>query len=244
LAKLLEQYPLNTPVQASAVAKVINESLVHLLGAKKAKWSAAVKDGAPNVHIDYDARAILVPAGRSYSVDHIQALVVHEIGVHVVRSVKGEKSHERLSSVGMAGYGPTEEALGVLLASSVGNSPSRLHSLAPLAIIDFATAKGSQTFREVYNLTSALLLCINNPTQDHLEYKQPQYDRSAYSRTVRLLRLGTGQVVDRSPTKYWSGMLKLNSYLADKEVNKAELKRLLVGKYDCNNTEQRSLLGV
>ncbi len=203
-------------------------------------WTAAIRDGAPNAFIDYDKKNIVLPHGRPYSKTHLRGLIIHEIGVHVTRSVNGEQSLEKLAAVGLPGYGPAEEAMGTLFENAPREHFELMHSLVAFAIINFASH--SHSFRKVHELTKALLICLDKKTEEQLVHYTPDYGRMAFSRCIRMMRLGTGVIVDRSTTKYWRGLGMLRDYFEIHGTSNQVIEEFLLGKYDCLKPAQLKLI--
>ncbi len=240
--EIMAPYAHLTTLDSETVCKILQSTLDRLLGERVGTWRAVTKEGAPNVHIDYARPAIVVPAGRTYTFDAAKALAIHEIGSHITRSVNGDHSRERLASVGMAGYGPAEEALGAMMGSASKPEHSRVGDLISFGVIDFVTRPAAPTFRSVHTLTKALMICRANPDETTLREKDYEYGRLAFSRVVRMLRLGTGVLVERSTTKYWLGLLLINRYFEKNGQDQASLDQFFLGKYDCLNETQRKLI--
>lgn len=227
---------------SNTVRGILDRALAEILGTSIGDWRALVQPGAPNVFIDYDQQAIIIPAHRHYQPAHLRTLIIHEIGVHVLRAVNGSRSPERLASYGLAGYGPTEEALGVLLGSATKHTYRQLNSLIPFAVINFADQSPAPSFRTVFEFTKALYIAVDNPSDQALIAAEPRYARSAFSRVIRILRLGHADFIDRSTTKYWRGQLLLSSYFEARGVTQSVLDEFFLGKYDCLNPAQLHLI--
>jgi len=243
LDEIVQAHSSRKNLGAKDAQAILTASLVPTLGPAGRTWSANIVDGAPNVFIDYDQRAVVLPAGREYSLDQIKTLVVHEIGVHVTRSVNGEASHERLSGYGMRGYGPAEEAFGDLLGTAdKAHRDGLAYLLEVFGTIDFAAPEHGRSFREIYELTRALVLCLANPDEERLENHLHNFERRAFARVMRMMRLGTSVLVDRSMTKYWRGMLLLGEYFAANQLNQETFDEFFLGKYDCLSKNQLSLI--
>jgi hypothetical protein len=221
---------------------VLNTALVQILGPGAAGWNAVVSKGAPNVFINYHHHEITVPAHRQYTKTHVDTLAVHEIGVHVQRSVNGENSHERLAGIGLAGYGPAEEAFGVLLGNATKATYHQINSLIPFAVIEYASRPHRPSFRQVHAFAKALIICLANPDAATLKAKDTEYGRAAFSRTIRVLRLGDNTLIERSTTKYWRGQLLLARHFDEHGLTQSTFDEFFLGKYDCLEPSQLELI--
>lgn len=241
VTELLKPYSPGQRISTEETATLLQAALNTLFPGSP--WRAVTKAGAPNVHISYAEQAIVVPAGGFYAADNIDNLIVHEIGVHVQRSINGAASLEQLAANGMAGYGPIEEAFGVLMGGAFEETFVPVNSLLTFAIIHEAASQPTATFRQLHGFTKDLVVCLANPADEATAVaKDYQYGRSAFSRLMRLCRLGTGQVVERSTTKYWRGLNLLCDYLDNHGVSQAVSNEFLLGKYDSNNPAQLRLI--
>jgi hypothetical protein len=242
LEHVLGNHAGQTTLSSAEVQEVLDRGLTAILGGQRGKWHAALKTGAPNVFIDPARQAVTIPAGRTYSVEHVNNLVVHEIGVHVLRAVKGAASREPLAGFGLPGYGPTEEAFGVLLANAETADYRQINSLIPLAVVEYAARPSTTTFRQVYDFARALIIGLSNPNDSKYPLKEAEYSRAAFSRTCRVLKTGTTNLVERSTTKYWRGQLLLCRYFDSAGLNQTTFDELFEGKYDALSHSQLDLI--
>lgn len=238
---LLAPFKTHSTLKSEELAQLLDATIDHVLPTRDG-WKATVLPGKPNVFIDLHNRSVTIPGERTYSLSHAKTLAVHEIGVHVLRAHNGAHSKEKLAGIGMPGYGPTEEAFGVLLGNASAPVYHQINSLIPLAIIEYAGRPEQPTFRQVFEFAQSLIIALANPTRTQLAHKMPEYSRAAFARTIRVLRLGTNELIDRSTTKYWYGQLQISRYLDTHEPSAATISRLLAGKYDCLNTAHFELI--
>ena len=205
-------------------------------------WDAEVQAEAPNILNDNGRRRLVIPAGRTYSQARLEALLIHEVGVHDLRAANGNLSAERLASVGMPGYGAGEEAFGTLYGGA--GKPDRNFSYDVLAfgVFDLASRPGAATFRIIHERVSDLMLCLANPSQEEIATQLPAIRRAAFSRCIRTCRMGTAVITERSISKYWRGMNIIHEYLTEHGVSPETVETFLAGKYDCRRADQLSLI--
>jgi hypothetical protein len=239
--ELLSAYDSDT-ISSQQMRDVLQTTLERTLGDGRDGWEAVVSPGAPNVFINNQHREITIPDHRQYTKSHADTLAVHEIGVHVQRAVNGGLSRERLAGYGMAGYGPTEEAFGVLLGNATKETYHQINSLIPFAVIAYADAPSRPTFRQVHEFARALIITLANPDDTTLKAKYIEYGRAAFSRTIRVLRLGHNGLIERSTTKYWRGQLLLAKHFDEHGLTQATFDEFFAGKYDCLNPSQLALI--
>ncbi len=87
---------------------------------------------------------------KNYSTNEINNLIAHEIGVHVIRAVNGQRNKNPLFSLGTADYLKTEEGLAIMMEQLTGNyNPLRFKFFASRIIAaDLACTK---SFFEVFD---------------------------------------------------------------------------------------------
>lgn len=112
------------------------------------------------VEVRPDVAGVITSAGNVLIGDTIQldarridALVQHEVGVHVVTHVNGSQQRLGLLGAGLAGYVSTQEGIGVLAEHAVGGlTTERLRVLAARVVAVEALLAGAsfvETFREL-----------------------------------------------------------------------------------------------
>lgn len=205
-------------------------------------WTVEVRPEAPNIFNDNGHRCLVVPAGRTYSHDRLEALLVHEVGVHDLRAVNGYNSAERLASVGMAGYGHGEEAFGTLYGGAGKANRNFSYDVLAFGVFDLASRPGISTFRDIHNRVADLMVCLANPKPESAEADIKTIRRAAFSRVIRTCRMGTPVIVDRSISKYWRGMNVIHEYLTERGITPKTVEEFLRGKYDCQNPDHLSLV--
>ncbi|MBW3599494.1 MAG: flavohemoglobin expression-modulating QEGLA motif protein [Planctomycetes bacterium] len=139
--------------------------------------------------------------------DRVEALIHHEVGVHLVTAHNGAAQPFRQMRAGLAGYEPLQEGLAVLAEYLVGGlTRARMRVLAARVVAGHALVEGA-TFVETFRQLT-----------DELRFTP----RSAFTITMRIFR-GGGLTKD---TLYLKGLDALLGYLRRHE----ELEPLLVGK--------------
>lgn len=240
--ELLAPHEDSGSLSSSDLAAVLDQTVGRVLGDDRRGWRASTAEGVPNVFVNLHERAVTVPAGRTFSIEHAKTLAVHEIGVHVRRAYNGAASLEPLAGIGMPGYGPTEEAFGVLLGNAPKSTYHQINSLIPFAVIDYAGRSDAPTFRQVHEFAMNLIIALANPDEAELAKRRPEFARAAFSRTIRVLRLGKPGLIDRSTTKYWYGQLLIGTYFDQHGLDEQAIETFLLGKYNCLDPRQLPLI--
>ncbi|MBX4196998.1 hypothetical protein KW801_00370 [Candidatus Saccharibacteria bacterium] len=88
-------------------------------------WKTKI-DQANAIYVDPATKTVMVPEGRTpASPDKVRGLVVHELGVHMLRSIIGEKSNLLPLRFGLSGAGEAEEGIAKVMESDVTDDDSR-----------------------------------------------------------------------------------------------------------------------
>src|SRR5690606_10684574 len=95
------------------------------------------------LYIDADIR---LPRAR------IRPLVEHEIGTHVVTRHNGRRQPLRQLQVGLAGYDPTQEGLGVLAEFLSGYLPGERRRILAARVVAADMAAGGKRLPEIFHL--------------------------------------------------------------------------------------------
>jgi uncharacterized protein (TIGR02421 family) len=149
---------------------------------------------------------LIVGAASRFRPQRVEALIHHEVGVHIVTHHNGSKQPMTLLSVGLAGYEETQEAIAVIAEYLAGGfDPGRLRVLAARVVAARRVVDGSDF-----------------PSVFHELLKDGAGHRPAWDTTMRAFRCG-GTTKDAI---YLRGLLRLVEYLRQGH----KLKPLLVGK--------------
>lgn len=124
--------------------------LEYLLGYGIRDWKVKIKKKmVAKSNVESSKKTVFIK-DKKYSLREINNLLAHEIDVHVIRSVNGEKNKNVLFSLGTADYLRTEEGLAIMMEQLTGNyNPLRFKFFAARIIAaDLAITK---SFYEVFD---------------------------------------------------------------------------------------------
>ncbi len=155
---------------------------------------------------------LLIDKNSRISKSRVNALLIHEIGTHMLTYHNGQHQPFQELCTGMAGYQPMQEGLAVLGEYLVGGlNPSRIRLLAGRVIAAKSITEGAD-FLETFNL-------LHNTYDFDLKL--------AFQITTRVFR-GGGYTKD---VVYLRGLCQILSYLATGK----ELEQLYLGKISYNH---------
>ncbi|HSJ34994.1 MAG TPA: tyrosine/phenylalanine carboxypeptidase domain-containing protein [Acidimicrobiia bacterium] len=196
------------------------------------RYRADYPELAARVEVSETISGVLVENGDLYigsdtriASDHVDSLLQHEVGVHVLTYANGSAQPLRMLAVGLAGYDENQEALGVLAEHLAGGlRRTRLRALA-YRVVAAQMRSEDATFRQTYDLLQKL----------------GAGRRIAFSTTMRAYRAG-GLTKDAI---YLRGLVRLCRHLAAG----GDIERLFIGKVGLEDValiaelRQREVLG-
>ncbi|WP_374928722.1 flavohemoglobin expression-modulating QEGLA motif protein [Kytococcus sedentarius] len=166
---------------------------------------AEVRSDVAGVLVEGDT--LLISNNANIPAPRVQALLMHEVGTHLVTQVNGVGQPMKTLGSGLAGYDETQEGLAVLAEIAVGGLTSfRLRQLA-LRVLTVHRMLNGATFREAYQA----MLDVGVPPG------------SAFTTTMRAYRSG-GHTKD---AMYLRGLVDLLEHL--REGGRLDL--LFLGKF-------------
>jgi len=186
-------------------------------------WNVVIGQNVAKVTVYSLNKIILLSDRATFSEQDIKRLKAHEIGVHVLRAVNGERQPYRIFSYGLPDYSETEEGLALLAENyTVGTQPQVIRKYAFRAVACSLTAEHG--FHSI--LTTLVELGC-----DPLE---------AFSITMRVKRGMTDTSVPGGYTKdqiYLSGFLKLS------KLGRQDIAPLFIGKIGLRDVASLRELG-
>lgn len=149
---------------------------------------------------------LFIGSDVAIAADHVETLLHHEVGVHVLTFANGSAQPLHMLAVGLAGYDENQEALGILAEHLAGGlRPQRLHTLA-FRVVAAHMRSQEATFRETFGRLQEL----------------GAGRRIAFSTTMRAYRAG-GLTKDAI---YLRGLVRLCRHLAAE----GSLEAMFIGK--------------
>lgn len=200
-----------------------------------AEWRVDVEP-ARVINVAPEQKRIVIPIDRS-PVDSEKAkdLVVHEIGVHMLRSVNSYETDSALLGAGLAKHDGPEEGLGkVVEQARRGAFVEAGHALYLAASLAYIEGKD---FRDTYEVMwRVLLLSSENPNdQSSIESAQDQ----AYNTCMRIFR-GTDSVPWLKDTQYYNEAPDVWAYLDSICGDIDAFTTMMMGKTQITDSTQRN----
>lgn len=195
-------------------------------------WKPIVDRSTYNTHIRVDSsrQEIIVPGSRSVRPKRLQALVEHEIKVHLNRNRNGGQTVLALLSTGLDNYIKSDEGLGVYYQHQV----DELGLIGSVEIylglsLAYGFFGGDRDLKHLFDFYKHYYLISRALNSDDNQKAAIDY---AWSRCTKLFRGTTAQtpgVVHTRGKVYLEGYFEIRELLESGKMTKDEL---MVGKYN------------
>jgi hypothetical protein len=192
------------------------------------EWKVVKSETHTTINVDQEKKILNVPEKRTASKDAVLGLIEHEIGTHILRRERGEKSRLQLLGIGLDRYGD-DEGVATYKEQQVRGAEDFSGFIGYLSISLALGADGKKrNFREVFKILKDYYILIGK--------QSAEADNAAWNNCIRTFRGTSGKTPGACFTKdllYRTGNIAV-WHLA--KENSAEMRRLMVGKYDPSNT--------
>ena len=203
-------------------------------------WAVSVEK-ATSVNVKSSEKRIVIPDnGMMRSRKKVENLVVHEIGVHMLRSITGGETDMLPLRSGLSDYYDTEEGLGVVMEQALSGK------FAERGVDHYITAGlahfDNKDFREAFDIKWRLSLL--GSVDDGSEVSDGQIvkaKKTAFTQTLRSFR-GTNDMPLFKDLSYYNGSVEVWRYLESVKGDDFLLSLLLAGKVNTSADHRRVIL--
>ena len=203
-------------------------------------WTVSVEK-ATSVNVKSSEKRIVIPDnGMMRSRKKVENLVVHEIGVHMLRSITGGETDMLPLRSGLSDYYDTEEGLGVVMEQALSGK------FAERGVDHYITAGlahfDNKDFREAFEIKWRLSLL--GSVDDGSEVSDGQIvkaKKTAFTQTLRSFR-GTNDMPLFKDLSYYNGSVEVWRYLESVKGDDFLLSLLLAGKVNTSADHRRVIL--
>lgn len=203
-------------------------------------WTVSVEK-ATSVNVKSSEKRIVIPDnGMMRSRKKVENLVVHEIGVHMLRSITGGETDMLPLRSGLSDYYDTEEGLGVVMEQALSGK------FAERGVDHYITAGlahfDNKDFREAFEIKWRLSLL--GSVDDGSEVSDGQMvkaKKTAFTQTLRSFR-GTNDMPLFKDLSYYNGSVEVWRYLESVKGDDFLLSLLLAGKVNTSADHRRVIL--
>ena len=196
-------------------------------------WQVILDPQAKSIDVDPPQKIIRIPdnSDKRYSQQIVRDMMVHEIGVHALRSIMGEDTNVEMLRTGMPGYLNAEEGLGVVSEQALkGQYADRG---VPYYLIAGGQYFYHQNFRQAFELIwrRDVLLGLKSDQEPSEEAIKKAKD-TAYSQVSRINRGADGDLLWFKDLSYYNGNRKIWDYLEQTIDDPDAILNLYYGKVD------------
>lgn len=199
-------------------------------------WKVVLAN-ANAINVDTTTKTITVPEKRSSATpDKVRGLVVHELGVHMMRSIIGEKSNLLPLRFGLSGVGDAEEGIANVMESVLTDDDFRTGYQHYLT----ATLLGmGQDFRSSFEIMwryKALDSYLDKPMSVADESFIKKSKKDTFKFMFRSIR-GTNQLPWHMTLNYFNGKKKIWDYIEKHAGDPDFMIIMFMGKIDPTNED-------
>lgn len=225
---MLQHVPDKEQFTASEIRDIFSEIIEQEFDGSAQGWDVRC-DKAQSINVKSTEKLIIIPdSDRITSNNNIKKLIVHEIGVHVLRSIMGGQSDLEPLAVGLNDYGDAEEGLAVVMEQAMENK------FAERGIEHYITAGlahcDNKDFRDIFEVKwrlSALKLAAKNGDISDEDISKSK--NLAYNATMRCMR-GTDELPWFKDLSYYNGAVDMWRHLEEIEGNDLKFQFVFMGK--------------
>lgn len=202
-------------------------------------WRAEIEVGGTNLNTDQTNQIVNIGETRkAIKGKTLRGLILHEVGVHVLRRAKGEETdNPLLYNLGLAGYYTNEEGLGKFVEQALAGEASVAginHYLN--ASLSLGLDGVPRDFREVYEIAWRRAIVAKIGQGDQIDETIINSAKlTAYNSVFRIRRGIPADVKGVAFTKdlaYFNGTANIWHFLEKNIGDEGILERVLIGKHD------------
>ena len=203
-------------------------------------WTVSVEK-ATSINVKSSEKRIVIPDNDMMrSRKKVENLVVHEIGVHMLRSITGGETDILPLKSGLSDYYDTEEGLGVVMEQAFRRK------FAERGVDHYITAGlahfDNKDFREAFEIKWRLSLLSSVDDGSEISDEQiVKAKKTAFTQTLRSLR-GTNDMPLFKDLSYYNGSVEVWRYLESIKGDDFLLSLLLAGKVNTSADHRRVIL--
>jgi hypothetical protein len=194
-------------------------------------WKAVLRK-ANAINVVASTKEVIVPEDRRpVTPEQLRGLVVHELGVHMLRSIIGEGSDLIPQRFGFAGVGEAEEGLAKISESAIVEDTSRTgyqHYLTATLLNQGYDFRNAFEVMWRYKVLDAYL---DKPVDEINEDYINKQKKTAFKFMFRSVR-GTNELPWHVPLNYFNGTHKIWEYIEEHKDSPEMVTLLFLGKID------------
>lgn len=209
-------------------------------GDAAADWTVDVEP-AKSINVKSTEKRIVIPEDRGdISRDQLRGLVVHEIGIHMLRAVMGDETDLEPLANGLSDYYDAEEGLGVVMEQALRGE------FREAGIDHYITAglayHDGKDFRDTYEIKWRLAALSGLKNDENLtDVACEKAQNGAYGGTMRIFR-GTDALPWFKDLAYYNGAVNIWRHLEEIRGDDLRFTFVLLGKNDPSSKEHERIV--
>ena len=242
---MLEHVPEQETFTAEEIQKIFQDIITDEFGLELASrpedagilWQVDIED-AQSINVKAAEKRLVVPNGRELSLGDMRGRVVHEVGIHFLRSIMGEQTDLMPLKLGLSDYYDTEEGLGVVMEQALKGEFREAgddhYITAGLAYFE------NKDFRDIFEIKwrlNALKLAKGDLTDAQVAKSKGLM----YGSTMRFER-GTDELPWFKDLAYYNGATDVWKHLEAIRGDDTEFMLVLMGKANAADSAHRRVL--
>lgn len=200
-----------------------------------------VREKAVSINVRASKKRVIIPEDlQDRELENVKDLVVHELGVHVLRSIMGDQTDLQLLAVGLDGYYDSEEGLGIVMQQARKNQfkePGTMPYITAGAVY-FDHKDFRDTFEMRWRLDALDKLGQGKTLDEAMITKSQQL---AYTGVTRILR-GTDELPWFKDLAYYNGTMSMWKHVEAIRGDDTRFMFLLLGKADPSRVDHEQSL--
>lgn len=207
-------------------------------------WKAKLDTNSTLFNVNQEERIVRIPIRKEISYRSLRRLLIHEIGTHVKRRIRGENSALMLLGLGLDGYEKGEEGIATM-REQITTLPFQEYKGIPNYLASsFALGMDGtpRAFREVFELMD-MWYTMRFLSKGHpLSTTRTKAQNGAWKNCLRMFRgtdCKTPGVCFLKDYMYYEGNINVWNCI---RKTPQEITRFSVGKYDPSNEEHIHIL--
>lgn len=237
---MLAHVPDQKTFNAYEIKQVFDNIITNEFDEAASGWRVDVEP-AKAINVKATEKRVVIPEDRTdVSQEMLERLVVHELGVHVMRAITGSETDLHPLGLGLNDYYDAEEGLGMVMEQAVKGE------FADKGVGHYITAglahHRGMDFRQTFEVKWRLaVLAKANEQTDVGEEDVAKARNAAYSGTMRIFR-GTDDLPWFKDLSYYNGSVDMWRHLEEIRGDDAKFIFVLMGKANpANRQHERSM---
>ena len=234
---MLSHLPDQEKFEETDIKAVFDAILVEEFGDSVDGWTVDIEK-AQSINLKVAERRVVIPEGRNVGQSEMRELIVHEIGIHLLRSIMGEQTDLEPLRLGLSEYYDGEEGLGVVMEQAI-NGEFVEAGLGHYITAGLAHFDGKD-FRDIFEIKWRLA-ALEKETINVSESQLEKTKIAAYKNTMRIMR-GTDDMPWFKDLAYYNGAAGVWKQLEAISGDDVEFTFVLLGKANAANPAHKQIL--